>query len=576
MAGKIRHLLNRGGRYYARLSVPVALRSIVGKRELVEALGPDTRTAERKLSGVVAKMQNQLDAALAQSVSKKTPTKPLIGQRLNDRQIARAFYDSELALDRANRDAGNANVRMNKISNETYSTKWLDDLNSIVAGLANDNDIEVMLGGIFDELTSRGHIQAVTGSPEWRKLARVLAGVQVEVIKRQAELNHGNLNGTPEHPLLKEAEPVPDDPLARRILGPNSQKPLSDLVSDFLKERNIGTGSQHEHSVSVRMFEEHLGESRPIYKITRRDVIDYKNALLELPSNYTKRFPDVALPDAIKANKKRKVPFPLLAARTVNSKWISSLRALLNWCVQNDIIPDNPASGIKANFQTDKGKPPRVNFEPSDLAKIFAKPLFDRSKPWGEVQWSYVLSLYCGTRASELAQVQLDSIRHEREILVMRVQEETKNGTSQRVIPIHSELVRLGFTDHVAALRKKGATHLFPEWYSDGMNARKKAEIKAKDTGKPMTQNHHFPKFIPRKFNTTYKKEIGITDAKKVFHSFRHSFKTGLSQAGVSKDIRNSLSGHSDSSAGAAYVHDVSFTALRDGIEKLRFDGLNI
>ena len=38
MAGKIRHLLERGGRYYARLSVPAALREIVGKRELTECL----------------------------------------------------------------------------------------------------------------------------------------------------------------------------------------------------------------------------------------------------------------------------------------------------------------------------------------------------------------------------------------------------------------------------------------------------------------------------------------------------------------------------------------------------------
>ena len=152
--------------------------------------------------------------------------------------------------------------------------------------------------------------------------------------------------------------------------------------------------------------------------------------------------------------------------RTVNDKWLSSLRALLNWCVQNDIIPDSPAIGIKANFQADKGQPSRVNFDPSDLAKIFSKPLFDRSKPWGEAQWAYLCSLYCGTRPSELAQVKLDSIRHERGVLVMRVQEETKNTGSQRAIPIHSELVRLGFVKRVKSLRKSGATHLFPEWHT--------------------------------------------------------------------------------------------------------------
>ena len=95
------------------------------------------------------------------------------------------------------------------------------------------------------------------------------------------------------------------------------------------------------------MFEEHLGEAKPIYRVTRRDVLDYKAALLELPTNYVKRFPDTNLPDAIIANKIRKKPYPLLAPRTVNDKWLSALRSMLNWCVQNDLIPDNPGNGVK-------------------------------------------------------------------------------------------------------------------------------------------------------------------------------------------------------------------------------------
>ena len=35
MAGTVRHLLLRNGRFYARISVPKALRSIIGKQELL-------------------------------------------------------------------------------------------------------------------------------------------------------------------------------------------------------------------------------------------------------------------------------------------------------------------------------------------------------------------------------------------------------------------------------------------------------------------------------------------------------------------------------------------------------------
>jgi hypothetical protein len=59
MAGKTRYLLNRDGRYFARLTVPPDLREYLkgddkGKRELREPLGGDRRIALKLLPGVVA------------------------------------------------------------------------------------------------------------------------------------------------------------------------------------------------------------------------------------------------------------------------------------------------------------------------------------------------------------------------------------------------------------------------------------------------------------------------------------------------------------------------------------------
>lgn len=343
---------------------------------------------------------------------------PRHGQKVADREIAKAHYELELAIDRDVRFVGHLEEgELNKWSTPIY----LKALRRVVGGETDNEETQSAIGWALDSFASRGNFSASYGSAEWHRMAKILAATQIEALKRSIERDRGNFDGKPLLPILSEPAPAPSDPLAKRILGPDSIKPLSELLPLFFKERNISGGNENEHEVSVRMFEEHLGEAKPLYKITRRDVLDYKAALLELPANYVKRFPDTQLPDAIIANKKRKVPYAFLAPRTVNDKWLSALRAFLNWCVQNDLIPDSPANGVKVSYQVDKGTPPRVNFDPSDLAKIFSKPLFDRSKPWGETQWAYLLSLYCGTRPSELAQVKLDSIRHEREILVMRI-----------------------------------------------------------------------------------------------------------------------------------------------------------
>ena len=60
MAGKIRHMVNRSGRYYARLVVPKEFRNIIGKSELRQPLGGDYRQALKLLPGAVAQLQSQI------------------------------------------------------------------------------------------------------------------------------------------------------------------------------------------------------------------------------------------------------------------------------------------------------------------------------------------------------------------------------------------------------------------------------------------------------------------------------------------------------------------------------------
>jgi integrase len=570
---KTKHMFERGGRYYARISVPLALRPIIGKLELLETLGADLNKAKRQLPSTVGRMIALLDVAKRQKFTGVKPIESRFGRKLSHEQVAKQHYQSELAIDRDVRFVGDVDEL---ILNEFSSRIRLKALRRVAGGEASIDETKANIGWALDAFASRGNFTASTGSDEWWRLAKTLAMTQIEAIKRSMERDLGNFDGKPLLPILQEQQPDTSDPHIKRILGAESTKPLSELVGAFLKERNISVGTQHEHGVSVRMFEEFLGAPKPVYTITKRDIINYKNALLELPAHYTQRFPNLTLLRATEANKRRPVPYQVLSARTVNDKWLSAIRALLNWCVQNDFIPDNPAMGVQANYQADKGQAPRVNFEANDLAKIFSAPLFDKKKPWGEQQWCYLLSLYCGTRPTELAQTKLDSIRHERDVLVLRVQEQTKNSSSQRAIPIHSDLIRLGFNKYVQSLRTKGETHMFPQWYKDGMDALGRAQAISDRTGKPMALAHHFPKFIPKIFNNAYRKKVGINDPRKVFYSFRHTFKTGLAQAGVGKDLRDILAGHSDSSAGAGYIHDGSITALRDAIEKLKFDGLSL
>ena len=299
-----------------------------------------------------------------------------------------------------------------------------------------------------------------------------------------------------------------------------------------------------------------LGEDRPVYRITKGDVISFKKALQELPANHTKRFPGMAVPEAVKANKSRAVPFEPLKTKTINNKYLSALRSILGWCANNEVLPDNQAAGIRVEARK-TGEDDRLPFTPGDLAKIFSAERFDKTRPFDEAQWAMLVSLFTGMRAAEVAQMRLDSIRTERGVLVFAVEKKTTKTKKQRLIPVHSILVALGLNERVTALRAKSATHLLPGWYQKG------------------AAKSNWSAYINKAFNVTTKKNLGIT-GRKTFHSFRHNFTTGLTHAGVDDAVKRALCGHADQSAHAVYVHGHAVEAMKEAIEKLRFDGFGL
>src|SRR5262249_37186254 len=101
VAGKVRHLLERSGRFYARVSVPPTLRAVVGQRELTAALGGDRSTALRKLPGAVAGMLARLESARQDAQATRVQAPRLInGKRATPRELALAHYASQDAFDR--------------------------------------------------------------------------------------------------------------------------------------------------------------------------------------------------------------------------------------------------------------------------------------------------------------------------------------------------------------------------------------------------------------------------------------------------------------------------------------------
>jgi hypothetical protein len=202
------------------MGVPKALRPIVGKWELLEALGADLTTANRQHSAAIARMQALLDEARRQTSQEKLRPTPRRGKPLTIREMALAHYNSQIAFDDELRNSDSRFASMG-FPDEQY----IADLKRIQRGGAPDDEVQKTLGRIMVKFSHQGHTSAGAGTPEWRELARALATAELESIYRMIERDDNDFTGTPQHPILVAGpEPSPPTPTgaSSRVIGPES------------------------------------------------------------------------------------------------------------------------------------------------------------------------------------------------------------------------------------------------------------------------------------------------------------------------------------------------------------------
>ena len=117
MAAKLRHWKEKEGRYWARISIPLALRPFFGnKTQITEPLGGDRRQAERNHAAAVARLQAQIDeaqraclASAAVTSSEREHTVPVVQRRpVSEQDFEKVIWESysgTLAQDASKRAA---------------------------------------------------------------------------------------------------------------------------------------------------------------------------------------------------------------------------------------------------------------------------------------------------------------------------------------------------------------------------------------------------------------------------------------------------------------------------------------
>ena len=501
--------------YYFRMGIPADLRPFMaGKREIKRSLGLKDRDAAK---AVIPDMTKEAHALLKQAErDRDTAAKPAP-------KPMPAKSAAQIERDRQRWEA------------EQEQAEYAAD-----ESFAADMEHEA-LGPIMDALSDG--VEADASPTEIARAGRLLvlhererAGAELEALRNSLHARYGQKARASESAnQAVECEPVTGSGLYLD----------KDILDRWAAERGVVKKGKDTHEAVARWFYERT-ERKPVERITRQDVLAFKDKLLAEGQTVA----------------------------NTNMK-LSRLRTLIGWAYQNDLAPSNVAEGISVKV-ADGGKMQRQPFSLSDLQAIFSSPVYangDRPKG-GRLEaayWLPLLGLFTGARLEEIGQLRVSDVQRkdypdqDGKMLsgwFLQITEATdalgqdnriKNAASERLIPLHPELERLGFITYVEKLSdQKG--RVFPDL---------KANVYGRLTAK-----------WGEWFGPYLRKVCGITDKRKVFHSFRHTFKDYIRRARIAEGVQRQLMGHAGKDVADDYGSGYDLHSLAEAIATYRVPGL--
>lgn len=344
----------------------------------------------------------------------------------------------------------------------------------------------------------------------------------------------GHIGNLVNQPLPPPVAPVPvvDEPIA---LGKGRDAWLKSLRANTLpKTLTI-------KKTAVDALVSYLGASRAMHTITRADFARFFQHLRDSG----------------------------LATPTLQNKqsYIGGEHGFIVWAATSGHYPkfpkkENPAAGHVYYPAREKRLRRKLGFQPFDLEQVrtlYAPDAFAKLSPGA--RWAALLGLYTGARASEVGQLLIADIVDVSGTPALRISDDgedqkLKTAASLRTVPLHPDLLSLGFLDYIERLRGE-AWRVFPQ-----------ADPKAKN-GAGNWISKAFSLHVARTGKNW-------PEAKRGFHSLRKTVVQQMQTAGVPSEVRAQLVGHDlDDEHHATYSRRFTAAELLPWLSRLAY-GLDL
>jgi len=301
---------------------------------------------------------------------------------------------------------------------------------------------------------------------------------------------------------------------------------------------------------------------RAAASITRQEARELVAMLQNVPTQIGKRKELRGLTVSEAVEKNAKYGFPTLSPKTINDGYLLHIASIWNWAAREQLVTGNPFTGLTVpDPVADRDR--RDPFSPAQLSTLFSSAPWN--VPWAKgrdrpgAYWVPLICLFHGLRNGEASGLRVEDVYEADGQPVLHVREyegrTIKTAEARAELPIHPELLRLGFTGFVEDQRKAGAVGLFPD-------------------GKASNRGQHGAKLGER--FSAHVRALGLEGRKLGMHSFRHNFEDRLRAAEIAPRTALALARRKEPGSGDGYGWGLSMVQKAEALAQVQYPGLDL
>ncbi len=576
-------LLRRGNRWWFNIKVPRDLRTVIGKEHIREPLQTsDYQVAARTVAYRIAHWRAVFEDSRRKLDAEREPSrqqKRVLVSVTRTEAWALAFQHLVKCELKFNAEWDQEGVWLEKHDREALEEEITENALSYGdgRGVHKPADGSAALRRFLEE----SGIQCAETSPAFQTLKPLFRRAELEHARRCLDL----MGGKP----VVAREPAFRDAFAHsappaETVGPTLLN-LVERYAKFQQDAGRAPATVLAFALPCRLLREYFGDDTPLSSLTQEAMEGFCRELKRYPINSAQRYPKKAVREAVAAADAAKDE-RRLNGRTI-ANYFERISSLFAFAVEKRMMSDNPAKDrfMRETFGKRPDKKPRAQFTvPDELNRLFSAPLYtgcvdDEEGYWKPGPnhprrsrfWVPFIGLFHGLRLNEACQLLTGDVQERDGIHFLSVEESAdengetqkrlKNRQSRREVPLHPEMIRLGFLKYVEKRNQDTTSpRLFPE-------------LTAGTTGV-------FSGAFSKWFGRFVEKTLG-SDCKATFHSFRHMFRDSARAARLPVDVVERLAGwqgKSNASSMAAHYGGGSayLRTLAEEIARIEYPGLDL